>query len=128
MEEVVMVASYYELRDLALGHIANSSDDINRILAIFAAYLMTAYRAGAELTRFQVSIINVGFFGLVVAFFWGAGSEVEQATRLWNTAQGRPLGYVNEVDMMSWIYAAVGMLALAGCYLFMWSVRHPKTE
>ena len=41
-------ATAYELHDLANGHIANSSDDINRLLALFTAYLITAYRAGAS--------------------------------------------------------------------------------
>jgi TRAP-type C4-dicarboxylate transport system permease small subunit len=128
VEEITMAVSYYELRDLALGHIANGSDDVNRILVIFGAYLMTAYRAGAELTRFQVSIVNTGFFGLVMVFGWGAWSEVMQATNMWNRASGLPAGHINEVEVISWIYGAIGTVALAACYLFMWSVRHPKTE
>ena len=127
MQEIAL-ASAYELSDLAIGHIANSSDDINRLLAIFAAYLITAYRVGAELTRLQVSIINVGFIALVAAFSFSATSEALEAVRLWDLAEGRSGEGIHTVEIIVVYTFPVGLLAIVGAYSFMWSVRHSKAK
>ena len=121
-------ATAYELSDLAIGHIANSSDDINRLLALFTAYLITAYRVGAELTRLQVSIINVGFLALVAAFSFSATSEALEAVRLWDLAEGRSGEEIHTVELIVVYTFPVGLLAMVAAYSFMWSVRHPKVE
>ena len=54
----------YEMLDLAHAHIANATDDLNRLAAAFTAYLVVAYRAGKELTRFQVTVVNVFFIAV----------------------------------------------------------------
>jgi hypothetical protein len=121
-------ATAYELRDLANGHIANSSDDINRLLALFTAYLITAYRAGAELTRLQVSIINAGFLALVIAFSFTATSQALEAVRLWDLAEGRSGEGIHTVELIVAYTFPVGFVALVAAFSFMWSVRHPKIE
>ncbi len=121
-------ATVYELHDLANGHIANSSDDINRLLALFTAYLITAYRAGAELTRLQVSIINFGFLALVAAFGFTATSEALEAVRLWDLAEGRSGEGIHTVELIVAYTFPIGILALGAAFSFMWSVRHPKNE
>jgi hypothetical protein len=121
-------ATAYELHDLANGHIANSSDDINRLLALFTAYLITAYRAGAELTRLQVSIINVGFLALVAAFSFSATSEALEAVRLWDMAEGRSGEGIHTVELIVAYTLPVGLVALFAAFSFMWSVRHAETK
>jgi len=67
--------SAYEILDLAMSHTAASIDDLNRALALGSAYLIVAYRVGRDLTTFQVSIINVGFFVFVGQALWGIAEE-----------------------------------------------------
>ena len=121
-------ASVYELRDLANGHIANCSDDINRLLALFTAYLITAYRVGSQLSRLQVSIINAGFLALVAAFSFSATSEALEAVRLWDLAEGRSGEGIHTVELIVVYTFPVGIVALFAAFSFMWSIRHPKTE
>ena len=121
-------ATAYELSDLANGHIANGSDDINRVLVIFSAYLITAYRVGADLTRLQVSIINVGFLALLLAFGYAAVGESLEAIRLWDMAEGRSGVDYHTIEKFITYMFPVALVALAAAYAFMWSVRHPKTK
>jgi len=121
-------ATAYELSDLANGHIANSSDDINRLLALFTAYLITAYRAGAELTRLQVSIINVGFLALVAAFSFSATSEALEAVRLWDLAEGRSGEGIHTVELLVVYTFPVGIVAIFAAFSFMWSIFSPMVE
>jgi hypothetical protein len=119
----------YELADLANTHVANASDDINRVLVFFSAYLVTAYTAGASLTRLQVSIINVGFFAIVLAFSFGALGETQAAIAYYDKLAGRSgEEHLHDMELVQLVITPLMIVAFLASYSFMWSVRHPKTE
>ena len=124
----VAFAIAYELSDLANGHIANCSDDINRLLALFVAYLITAYRVGVDLTRLQACVINIGFVALIAAFSFSATSEALEAVRLWDMAGGRSGEEIHTVEVVLVYAFPVGIAALLAALSFMWQIRHPKIE
>ncbi len=123
------VFSAYELIDLANSHVANASDDINRVLVFFSAYLVTAYTAGARLTRFQVSIINVGFIVIVSIFSFGALGEAQSAIWFYDKAAGRSgEEHLHDMELVQLVITPLVIVAILASYSFMWSIRHPKTE
>ena len=129
----------YEMLDLANGHVSASVDDLNRALALGSAYLMCAYKAGKELTRLQVSIINAGFLVFVGQALIGASSEFAAAMALTEAAWVGESTANAAVDLTTAvtvgsaavaISSASGLVAIGAilaCLTFMWSVRHPKT-
>ena len=123
------VFTAYELMDLANTHVANASDDINRVLVFFSAYLVTAYTAGASLSRFQVSIINVGFLVIVSAFSYGALGESQAAISFYDKAAGRSgEEHLHDMELVSLIITPLVIAAILASYSFMLSVRHPKRD
>lgn len=119
----------YEMLDLSRSHVNGASDDMNRLLALCSAYLIAAYRVGRELTKFQVSIINIGFIATAGQAVWGGYAEnighLTWVLRAWGEAAAEN---VAREMLISHGLLAVGVCGILVCLSFMWSVRHPKTE
>lgn len=116
----------YEMLDLASSHIANASDDLNRLAAAVTAYLLVAYRAGKDLTRFQVLVVNVFFTVIALQAGMGAMGENAAAVRFWRSAIGTDIGSMN--ILYNQIGMILGLGGLVACLAFMWRIRHPKSE
>ena len=116
----------YEMLELANSHIANATDDLNRLAAAVTAYLMVAYRVGKDLTRFQVFIISVFFLVITLQAGFGAGGENGMAIAYWKEVLGPQAASENVMVAMGAPYL-IGF-GLIACLAFMWRVRHPKTE
>ena len=119
----------YEMIDVGRSFLDASAVAFTRGLALGSAYLVVAYRAGSELSRLQVSIVNLGFLvfcgqALIVA---AVDSQVG-ATLLEASAAGQSLLLAAPAGMqyMELVMLPAGIAAMAGCLLFMWSVRHPR--
>lgn len=65
----------HEMLDMGRSHVIGASDDINGALVLSSAYLLAAYRVGRELSKFQVSIITIGFILSVGQAIWSAYIE-----------------------------------------------------
>jgi len=121
----------FELLDIAMSHVNASVDDLSRGLALGSAYLICAYKAGRELTRFQVSIINIGFVVFVGQAMFGAHSEYSAAV-IFNQAawvgEVVPDGPWEAANLVTAGFGLVACGAIFACLAFMWSVRHPKKE
>jgi len=121
----------YEMLDLAMSHVNASVDDLNRALALGSAYLICAYKVGRELTRFQVSVINVGFIVFVGQAMFGSHVELSSAQFFAQSAwsdEAVPEGPWQHSIIVLLIFGVVAGGAILACLAFMWSVRHPKTE
>lgn len=119
----------YEALDLARSHVNGATDDINRFMAVATAYLVTAYRAGRDLTTFQVSIINIGFILVAAQSIFGAWGEG------WSFVHYVRIAYpefaASEVSphrLQQYGLAIIGTGGIIASLLFMWSVRHPRKE
>ena len=121
----------YEILDLAMGHVNAAVDDLNRALALGSAYLLCAYKIGKELTRFQVSIINIGFVVFVGQAMHGAYIEHAASTIYYGMVDTDAWAYTDIAQFSSsvnLIYSTGALGAVFACLAFMWSVRHPKVE
>ena len=116
--------SNYEMLELASSHISNASDDLNRLAAVVSAYLIVAYRAGKNLTLFQVGTVNVLFTVIAGQAVIGAGAENNQALLFWREVYGDEyVATAITIGKYAWLPVLVLYLA---CLTFMWRVRHPK--
>ena len=130
MDEVIMLElTSYEMLDVGRSFLDSSAIAFTRGLALGSAYLVVAYRAGKELTTLQVTIVNVAFLvfcgqALFTAFVDQqlGGHLVERAVNQGQTA------IPAITDHVAVVMVAAGIAALGACLVFMWSVRHPKTD
>ena len=112
------------------GVIANTLSSQAIFFTVLSAYLVVAYTAGAKLTKYQVTFVNLIFFlvflnmsigqlGLVqsTTYYVDIIQEARGASERVLTAQA------NRV-----IFVTLRALMLLGALLFMWQVRHPKME
>lgn len=122
----------YEMLDLANSHAAGASDDFNRYLAIISAYLITAYNAGRALTKFQVSVINTGFVifagQCIAGMRWEMGEQTYYLGKAWGATSEAAAGGISFADMVQYAVGAALVGGIVAGLMFMWSVRHPKTE
>lgn len=119
----------YEMLDLGRSHVNGASDDMNRVLALCSAYLIAAFKAGKELNRFQVSVINIGFIATAGQAVWGGYAEsmahLSWIRRAWG--EGAAEDVAREM-LITHVLLAVGVCGILACVSFMWSVRHSRME
>lgn len=113
--------SEYEVAELTAAVLSNFLTALTVFLSIVSAYVISAFSAGARLTKIQLSIINicfvlaVGILGFLVVslyrrFYALAGSiNVERGT-------------IAAIDF-SWPLCVLLLVMVVGCFIFMWSVR-----
>ena len=98
-------------------------------LTIVFAYIVVAYIAGSNLTRFQLAIAT---FIFVAACAWElmmivtlGQSATEIGREMLQSAEVRPLLNASTRKWFVLILWSSGMLA---ALVFMWNVRHPRTD
>ena len=119
----------YELADLINSSTGNATSVLMGYMTSVTGYLILTWFTGEKLKRSQatmVSIVFVIYSGLFVVA-WAARFQ-------------RALMYQNELNAINpergglishaLIYGVVVLLGLivVACLIFMWDVRHPKTE
>ena len=129
VRRVTMTA--YEASDLINGVIGNVLTGQALFISTISAYLVVAYTVGARLTMYQVWFINftfilfslVGLQGLTAQLLTIFDYEVIRLEQL-----GRAAHFEQTGEASVWLAVAVRVLITAGSLIFMWQVRHPKTE
>ena len=95
---------------------------------VISAYCLLAYYIGVKLTFFQVTFVNVCFF--VMASI-GTLATVNGYKRIRYLLDSLPDTAVEAIPLATMPIPALmvfTLFLLIGCYAFMWSVRHPKTQ
>jgi hypothetical protein len=90
-----------------------------------SAYLVVAYLAGEKLTVFQVTLINFLFLVATGLGLFGVISFSGQIEKLFEFAE-QGTGTAATAAMYGTIIFR--LILLIGAFIFMWQVRHPKTE
>ena len=96
---------------------------------ILTAYIIAAYMVGADLSRFQVLIISIGFVWFVGLCTYAGTSAGMRCAEL-----GREIMALNPsraITLNEGVMTAASMIMYGGilvALIFMWQVRHPKTE
>ena len=120
----------YEVGDL----INSTSSNIIAAQAIFfttiTAYLVVAYSVGKSLTTYLVAFINVAFLiGMATGVMGVVANDSLIAEN--NSIRQVLVGQrVPEVLDTAWVitFTAVRAVLIFGALVFMWQVRHPRTE
>ena len=120
-----LAANIIELNAVQASHIAI-------YLSVVFGFIAAAYVAGAKLTKFQAGITYVIFtlfsifeIARIVAFGLGSNALVKQGIEWGSNIDGQYFA-----DPTIRIVAGTGLwsVGVIGALLFMWSIRHPKTE
>jgi hypothetical protein len=124
---MMMELTSYEMLDVGRSFLDSSAVAFTRGLALGSAYLVVAYRAGRELSKLQVSIINVGFLVFCGQALFVAFVDQQLGAYLIETvASHGPLEPPDAMGHLDWIMITASVAALGACLVFMWSVRHPR--
>ena len=108
---------------------ANAISTLAVVISVMSAYLIVAYAVGKDLTRQQVSLINVLYgsfagFGVYGVYGFSMGTVDMGNLAAEMTTQRTP----QPNDAIPLLFLVVLVPMLAGCYKFMWDVRHAKKE
>lgn len=121
----------YELADLINGVGSNLIAMQALFITVLSAYLVVAYSVGKDLSTYQVSFINFIFLLFVFIGFQGQtaqfGMVFTYSDRLMelrgDPSQADTAKAIAQVTTMG-----IRFILAAGALVFMWQVRHPKTE
>jgi hypothetical protein len=121
----------YELADLMNGMTSNIAAAQAIFLSVLFAYLIVAYTTGKSLTRYQVAFIN---FVFILMASLGTFSQMNNLVVIseWGVESTRLRGVEGMREEMTFVAKSVFILIrvflVLGALVFMWQVRHPKTE
>ena len=98
---------------------------------MLSAYLVVAYAKGRELTTYQVSFVN---FIFVLFMLLGIQAQLAQMTMAYtysdalNQARGGASPFEETKEIVRVVFIGIRVVISVGALIFMWQVRHPKTE
>ena len=121
----------YEMTDIIMSRYANMSEHASLYFALVSGYLITAYIIGKRLTGLQVSVINGLFIMWTFGILMGYNTSVSAVFEL-NTAIGLLKSHTLADNVGNWTtfyaFSIVQLIGIIASLIFMWSVRHPRTE
>jgi hypothetical protein len=122
----------YEMTDIIMSRYAQMTEQASLYFALVSGYLITAYVVGSRLTRLQVTVINTLYCLWTVGILGGYINtvndtiELEQVIRsMWATTTA---GNISDSTSAAYSFAIVQTIGIIASLVFMWSVRHPRTE
>ena len=129
LSESMRIQGLIELVQTQAEHVVN---EITNFTSYLFGYLLVAYFIGANLTRVQVTILNVLYIVSIAATVFQMMVSISITLNflskvrevIGRVADGIPSSNTTYVVFLFLLYTA---LVLASLY-FMWSVRHPKKE
>ena len=121
----------YEASDLLNGVISNQLAGQALFITLISGYVAVAYVVGAKLTKYQVSFVNFAFVLFILVGLFGSAQLIdmvyEYSAMRANAIPGK--GEFQSIDNLAlWMTTGVRLVMVAGALLFMWQVRHPKTQ
>ena len=120
----------YELTDIIMSRFATMTDQAALYFALISGYLVVAYLVGKRLTLLQVMVVNSLFVVWTLGLLAGWHTTLEAIVEL--EAAIHELGSFSAVNELSFAsaysFSLVQLLGIIASLIFMWSVRHPKTE
>ena len=118
----------YEYMDLAYSGFSATATMVSLMIAVLSGYLVVAYAIGSNLTRLQVTALNIAYsIWTIYLLLSGTINLIRARYHLILAAEldqqlSSPVAYIVHG------YVSIGLLLWLTSLWFMWSVRHPKTE
>jgi hypothetical protein len=116
----------YEYMDLAYSGFAVATGAISLFIAVLSGYLVVAYTVGSNLTRLQVSVLNVTYS--IWLLFIGSNGTMNLVRARAHIVESLELvqhGVPPAVYVVH-VYVAIVLLLWLTSMWFMWSIRHAK--
>ena len=123
----------HDAMEVVNGAVANTLSAQAIFFTVLSAYLAVAYTIGNKLTKYQVAFVNMLF---LIAFFNLTANQltlmestiyyVQLAIEARGAIEASISGVSPKMNML--MFFSIRFLMLVGAILFMWQVRHPKTE
>ena len=118
----------YEAFDL-LTNVFSNMWAMNQFgFGLITAYCLLAYYIGSKLTFFQVTFVNVCFLVMNAVTTLAVFNGVRRVRYLLDSLPDSAIESMPVALVPTSGFVSFGLLLLIGCYAFMWSIRHPKTE
>jgi len=120
----------YELSDLMATYSSNLIQGQALFITIFTAYVVVAYAAGKQLSRFQTFFATISFLLFAILATQGSAYTLDQ---IFSSAD--QLGILtgeeelrDEVARSSgkFLFYGVRLLLVTGALVFMWQIRRPQ--
>ena len=122
----------YEMTDIIMSRFGHMTDQASLYFALVSGYLITAYIVGARLTRLQVTVVNTLYCLWTVGILGGYINTVSDTIELERAIRGAgatpAAGKISDSSFAAYSFAIVQAIGIIASLIFMWSVRHPKTE
>lgn len=122
----------YELLDVMEAINGNSITATGVYFSILTAYLLVAYIAGNQLTKYQVIFINIVFlfYNFIAATNLATmiRTRIALSDRLIEMSGGAKVVSDEAALVMISVFILMRLMLVLGAMGFMWQVRHPKTE
>ena len=118
----------YEYMDLAYSGLSQSAAMVSLLIAVLSGYLIVAYIIGSNLTRLQVSVLNIAYsIWALFLILSGTINLVRARSHLILAAEldqqlSPPMAYIVHG------YVSIALLLWLASLWFMWDIRHPKKE
>ena len=119
----------YEISDLLTSTSFAAVESFSMYVALMAAYLVSAYFAGQNMTRSQVVLVSILYSIAALGMTWNTYTYMSRAIPLADA-----LGTLNPnltygaQPFARNIAAVIEVLGVLCALKFMWDVRHPKSE
>ena len=125
--------SEYELIDALDAAMSQVWASSHYLTTLITGYLLIAYFLGKQLTTFQVSFLNVVFLSTYVPTIYAIPGHVERVAYLSEQLRDINSDYPYQTIMTTLGLAVpgtylLGAMLVSGCFIFMWSIRHPKQK
>jgi hypothetical protein len=119
----------YELADVISSYAVQGGTFFTIWLTVLSAYALVAYTAGKALSPFQVLWLNILYlFASILTIFGFYGSFNTQVFYIQLIRELNPISPHVMIAEAAFGIAIVAVIGTLLTLLFMWGVRHPKTE
>ncbi len=121
----------YEIADLLNGINSNITAGQAVFLTTLSAYLVVAYSVGKSLTAYQVGFIN---FAFILMMFVGFNAQAELLETAYSygyqldSLRTGPGAMDTTAEVVKIVFMMMRAVLVIGALVFMWQVRHSKTE
>ena len=121
----------YQLSDLMNGMSSNIAEGQALFISVLSAYLVVAYTVGASLTRYQVTFISILFLLMMSLGVFAQLRNIQMMSE-WGyqviALSGKESVPAAQAEIAKWLFIAMRIALSIGALVFMWQVRHPKSE
>ena len=118
----------YEYMDIAQNNYSISFTILSLLLAMFSGYFVAAYTMGENLSRVQVTLLNLVYGAWTIGLAWISSKFLHAATDA--AMSGSALMPERTSEVFEYAYYVPAIMIATSLLLsfgFMWNVRHPRT-